>query len=79
MTTRALNGATVRTLREVLGITQRDLAARIGISPASLSNIERSVPGASGPLMPRRIADALGVTIDAITYPVSTTPVSTTA
>jgi transcriptional regulator with XRE-family HTH domain len=66
MITRALNGATVRVLRELLGISQRDLAARCGITQGALSNIERGVSGSSGPLMPSRIAEVLGVPIDAI-------------
>lgn len=70
MTTRALNGASVRELREALGISQRDLAARCGITQGGLSNVERDVPNSSGPLLPRKIADALGVPVDAITYPV---------
>jgi len=69
MQTRQLNGATVRELREALGISQGDLAARIGITRPTLSNIERRVHGVR-PVTCRKIADALGVPLDAITYPV---------
>ncbi len=66
---RKTNGATIRVLREALGIKQNDLAARAGIKPGSLSEIE------TGKVQPRietarRIADELGVALDSITYPV---------
>lgn len=70
MTTRAINGATVKQLREALGITQRDLAARCEITQGALSNIERGVHGTT-PQLNRRLADQLGVPLDAITYPVT--------
>lgn len=69
MTSRALNGATVRVLREALGISQKDLAARAEISQGALSNIEQGMHG-SKPTTNRRIADAMGVALEAITYPV---------
>ena len=69
MTTRRINGATVRALRDALGIAQGDLAMRIGVHPAYLSNIERGVKQPS-PATVRRLADAMGVTVDAITYAV---------
>lgn len=68
MSTRNLNGATVRVLREALGISQRDLAARCGISQGSLSNVERGVNGAS-PELARKLADGMGVPLESITYP----------
>lgn len=71
ITTRALNGATVRELRVALGISQRDLAKRCGITQGALSNVERGVQGAYGPLLPPKLAQALRVPIDAITYPVA--------
>lgn len=68
MTTRNLNGATVRVVREALGISQRDLAARCDITQGALSNIERGIHGTT-PETNRRIADAMGVPLEAITYP----------
>ena len=73
MTTRALNGATVRELREALGITQRDLAARVGLTQGGLSNIESGKSGAT-PQTSRKLADSLGVALEAITYPVAAVP-----
>ena len=66
---RKTNGATVRVIRAALGISQTDLAARAGISKPAMSQIES---GAIQPAAPtaRRIAEGLGVPLDAITYPV---------
>lgn len=68
MQTRNLNGATVRVVRELTGISQHDLAARCAISQGTLSNIERGIHGTS-PETNRKLADALGVPLEAITYP----------
>lgn len=67
---RKTNGSTIRVIREALGIKQNELAVRAGIKPGSLSEIE------TGKVQPRiattrRIADELGVSLDAITYPVA--------
>lgn len=70
MTTRALNGATVKQVRELLGISQRELAARCEITQGALSNIERGIHGTT-PQTNRRLADELGVPLDSITYPVT--------
>jgi transcriptional regulator with XRE-family HTH domain len=70
MTTRAVNGATVKVIREALGISQRDLAARCDISQGALSNIERGIHGTS-PETNRKIADSMGVPLESITYPVA--------
>lgn len=70
MTTRNLNGATVRVVREALGISQRDLAARCDITQGSLSNIERGIHGTT-PETNRKIADAMGVPLESITYPIT--------
>lgn len=69
MTTRRTNGMAVRSLRLTVGIPQVDLARRVQISAAFLSNVEagRKQPSAA---VARRIADELGVPLDAITYPV---------
>jgi transcriptional regulator with XRE-family HTH domain len=70
MTTRVLNGATVKQLREALGISQRALAARCDITHGALSNIELGKSGTT-PQLNRRLADQLGVPLDSITYPVT--------
>jgi transcriptional regulator with XRE-family HTH domain len=66
---RKTNGATIRVLREALGISQASLAARAGLSKSYLCEVEL---GTYQPTIARtqRIAGALGVTLDAITYPV---------
>ena len=66
---RKTNGATIRVLREAIGIRQTSLAARAQLSKSYLCEIEL---GARQPEMPvvQRIAAALGVPLDAITYPV---------
>lgn len=69
MQTRNLNGATVRVVREALGISQRDLAARCDITQGALSNIERGIHGTS-PETNRKLAGAMGVPLESITYPV---------
>jgi transcriptional regulator with XRE-family HTH domain len=66
---RRANGAAIASLREALGISQRSLAARIGIRPSALCKIERSANGAGTETI-KRIATELGVPLDAITYPV---------
>ena len=70
MTTRAVNGSAVKVIREALGISQRDLAARCAVNQGSLSNVERGVNGAS-PELARKLADAMGVPLESITYPVA--------
>lgn len=69
MTTRNLNGATVRVVRELLGISQEDLGARVGITQGALSNIERGIH-ATKPETNRKLAEAMGVPLESITYPV---------
>lgn len=67
MTTRQANGASIRALREAVGIRHAVLARDAGISPGYLSNIEagRKHPA---PSVVRAIATRLGVPLDAITY-----------
>lgn len=69
---RRANGAAIASLREALGISQRSLAARIGIRPSALCHIELGDNGAS-PETVKRIATELGVPLAAITYPVPET------
>lgn len=66
-TTRVINGAAVRAIREPLGIQQDDLAARVGISASYLSRIETGVEKPGLNPTARKIADVLGVPLAAIT------------
>lgn len=72
MTTRDVNGAEIRRIREdVLGLSLRQLVASVepadaeGLSAPHLSKIERGLATPS-PGMLQRIARALGVDLDAI-------------
>lgn len=65
--TRATNGPAVRALRDALGIQGRDFAARVGIHPGYLSKVENGRRQPT-PAVVRRMADTLGVPLDAITY-----------
>lgn len=63
-----VNGEAIRSLRMAIGIQQNALAARVGIKPPTMSQIEHGVH------QPRietasRIARELGVPLAAITYP----------
>jgi transcriptional regulator with XRE-family HTH domain len=69
MQTRRLNGATVRCLREALGIRQGDLAARAAINPGFLTKLEQGSRQPS-PAVLVKIASGLGVPLEAISYPV---------
>jgi transcriptional regulator with XRE-family HTH domain len=78
MATRATNGEAIRSMRKMLGIRQDALAARSGISAPWLSKIEN---GTAVPELEtaRRIADSLGVKLEAITYPVPDPTMAATA
>jgi len=65
---RAINGAALREIRELVGIDQRELAERCGVNQATISRIENGKFGSSRPGLDRRIAAALAVSVDAITY-----------
>lgn len=67
MDRRYLNGATVRALRESLGIAHGVFARDVLISAGYLTNIEKGARQPT-PQVIRRIADRLGVGVDAITY-----------
>ena len=69
---RQANGAAIRAIREPLGMRQRELADAAGISPGHMNKIEQGVEQPGAPTV-RRIADALGVPLAAITYPVPET------
>lgn len=74
MYSRRVNGGGVRAVREALGIAHGKFAVRCDISPGYLSNIEKGAKQPS-PAVARRMADELGVPLDAITYPVPATAV----
>jgi transcriptional regulator with XRE-family HTH domain len=59
------NGASIRAIRELSGISLRSFAARIGITASQMSRIETGgSPGS--PATIRKIADALHVPREAI-------------
>lgn len=68
--TRVTNGPAILARRERLGIAQKDLADRIGISASYLSRIET---GAESPGLVtttvRKLAVELAMTLDEITVP----------
>ncbi len=55
----------IRTLREGAGLTQTELARRIGVTPSAVSIIEKPGRFPDVSRLPE-IADALGCTIDAL-------------
>lgn len=66
---RRINGASVRAIRDALGIRHSDLVARVGFTRGTLTHIEQGARQVS-PETQRKIAFALGVPLEAITYPV---------
>lgn len=69
---REINGSSLRTVRELVGLSTRELAARAGCAYGTVTNLEIGLVGAdrASPALQRKLADALGVKLDAITYPV---------
>jgi transcriptional regulator with XRE-family HTH domain len=63
---RAINPAALREIRQLVGVSQAELARRAGIDRGTLTNIELGKHGVS-PTVMRKLADALGSSIDAIT------------
>lgn len=63
---RRVNGQAVRAIRDALGISQADLARRVEVSKAHISQLEAGKNGAS-PGVTRRIAEALNTSYEAIT------------
>jgi len=61
----------VRSIREAQGLSSRQLALRANVSPPYMWRIEKAERDPS-PDTIQRIADALGVGIDAISYPAVT-------
>jgi transcriptional regulator with XRE-family HTH domain len=70
-----IDGARVRSYRERRGVDGNEFAAIIGISQASLSNIERGKRGAS-PRLILVIARELGVGFDDITIDTMKVPLA---
>lgn len=60
---RAVLGTRIRERRRALGITQAELARRIGISPSYMNLIERNRRGIAGRLL-RRVAQVLALRLD---------------
>ena len=60
---RAILGTRIRERRRSIGITQVELARRIGISASYLNLIERNKRGIAGPLL-RRTAEELDLSLD---------------
>ena len=59
----AILGARIREHRRSIGITQAELARRIGVPSSYLNLIERNKRGIAGPLL-RRTAEALDIRLD---------------
>lgn len=69
--TRVTNGPAILARRELLGMPQKDLAGRVGVSASYLSRIETGVeePGLTSQTV-RKLALELGMSLDEITVPV---------
>jgi transcriptional regulator with XRE-family HTH domain len=67
--TRLAHGPAIRAIREALGINHGEFALRCNMSPGYLTNIESGRKQPS-PAVAKRIAEELGITLDAITYPI---------
>jgi len=66
---RVLNPAAVTAMCDLIGISQRELGRRAGLHPGSISNIMAGKHAVSSATQ-RKLADVLGVKLDAITIPV---------
>ena len=66
---RVLNLAALEEIRELVGISQRELGRRAGLHPGSVSNIMAGKHPVT-PETQRKLANALGVKLAAITIPV---------
>lgn len=69
MQTRRLNGASVRAIREALGVRHGEFARRCEIDPGYLTKLEVGARQPSPSVM-KRIALGLGVSLEAVSYPV---------
>lgn len=70
MASRMTHGAAIKALRKAYGIRQDALAKQAGISASYLSRIESGVESPEHNATTHRLANTLGVPIEAITYPV---------
>jgi len=66
---RVINPAALRDMRQLVGLSQRELGRRAGLHPNSISNIEAGKHPIT-PELQRTLADVLGVKLDSITIPV---------
>lgn len=66
--TRRLNGSTLRAIRELSGVRHGQLANRAELNPGYLTKLENGSRQPS-PEVLRRLADALGVALEVISYP----------
>jgi transcriptional regulator with XRE-family HTH domain len=68
---RVTDGPAILAKRELLGLPQKELAERIGVSASYLSRIESGVekPGLTSTAV-RKLAVELGMSLDDITVPV---------
>jgi transcriptional regulator with XRE-family HTH domain len=69
---RVTNGPAILAKRELLGLPQKDLAARVGVSASYLSRIESGyeTPGLTSATV-RKLAVELGVSLEDITVVVA--------
>ncbi len=56
-----VSGEKLKRLREDLALTQREVAERAGVSPATINKIEKGVVTGPHPSTVRKLADALSV------------------
>lgn len=70
MSNRIAHGPGIRAIREALGISLRQFATDLGISPGHVSLVEQGKRPASDSLI-ASMARRLGVSVDAITFPAS--------
>lgn len=68
---RTVNGEAVKALREALGVSQKALAMRVGVSTSTLNHTENGNRPVSAEVL-RRLADELRVPLGAISMPVVT-------
>lgn len=70
MASRMTHGPAIKAIRKALGIRQDTLAAKAGISKSYLSRIESGKETPPLTATTRKLANGLGVDLDAVTYPV---------
>lgn len=66
-TIRVQYGLRIKDLRDERGLSQRGFAARIGMSPTYLADVERGARNVSIDNTVKRIADGFGVTFHEMT------------